>query len=282
MLNLSYSIDWISYTDPGLLPHTDIFDYSWSELDAGHIVPMRGYNRAMRLKQGRIDWHTEYTSQRRLWTFTGDNLRAMRDAGYTDEQLVSDLLKTFDGKVTRLDFAIDVREGNADPADIEKAWHDKTIKTQARKMTVIQATTRKQGTGGKTVYIGSRTSQCFLRVYDKGAEQGTCEDWIRVEAELKPPLSGLVLRGMDRAGVAPAGTAAIKKFVQAPCVGWYTDALSGVGEIDLRGGRKTTDWEKWVQTVALPNVIKALELKTPGIAEALRDALNEQGSIPAS
>lgn len=48
----------------------------------------------------------------------------------------------------------------------------------------------------QTLYVGSRSSDAFLRIYDKKTEQnrpnGTyrglaqqCEDWIRVEAEFK-------------------------------------------------------------------------------------------------
>lgn len=39
--------------------------------------------------------------------------------------------------------------------------------------------------GGATCYVGSRTSEAFLRIYDKGIESGTHDNWIRVELELK-------------------------------------------------------------------------------------------------
>lgn len=38
---------------------------------------------------------------------------------------------------------------------------------------------------GETLTIGSRTSQKYVRIYDKAAEQGVSGDWKRIEIELK-------------------------------------------------------------------------------------------------
>jgi len=56
--------------------------------------------------------------------------------------------------------------------------------------------------GGETLYIGSRTSQIFLRLYDKSAEQGDKPGWSwRYEIEYKKPVSLAVAKLiMDNAG----------------------------------------------------------------------------------
>lgn len=55
--------------------------------------------------------------------------------------------------------------------------------------------------GGETIYVGSRKSQQFGRIYDKGAEQGNevliGHQW-RYEVEYKKPLAGSVLTALLR------------------------------------------------------------------------------------
>jgi hypothetical protein len=38
---------------------------------------------------------------------------------------------------------------------------------------------------GDTFYLGSRSSEKMVRVYDKGKEQGVPQDWLRIEMEFK-------------------------------------------------------------------------------------------------
>lgn len=274
-MKLSYRIDWLTFTDPALLPMSHILDYDWTSPSDKAIMPLRGYNTALDMRIGRVDWYAGRPEQRRLWTFSGGDMTSLENIGFQQAALVAAVCDVHDMHASRLDFAVDVREGQADPTHIEAAWHAGKLDTHARKMTVIQATRRGQGTTGKTVYIGSRQSQAFLRVYDKGAEQGTTEDWTRIELEMKHPLSTKVLKTMNQKGIMPIGTAAIRRFVDAPTVPWYSDALAGAGEADLRVGRKQTDWEKWVIDVALPNVLRALTEEVPGVEKAIREALTE-------
>jgi DNA relaxase NicK len=145
--------------------------------------------------------------------------------------------------------------------------------TQARKMTPIESKDKKGNGQGKTVNIGSRTSEAFLRVYDKGAEQGTDVDWTRVELETKGRLADLACVRMGQKGIRRAGCALIRKFVSIPDLEWYTDLLSGAGEMDTTLRRKESDWDAWVRAVALPNVIKAIQAGLPGVREAVERAI---------
>lgn len=49
-----------------------------------------------------------------------------------------------------------------------------------------------RGEGGRTLYIGSRSSTCFVRVYEKGKQMqslgdpSASVDWVRVELSMKP------------------------------------------------------------------------------------------------
>lgn len=275
MNKLSYRLDWLVFSEPGNELLQDVLDLPWVIPQGDKLVPRRGYDRALKLEIGRVDWHTARASQKRLWTFTGTDLDKLDKRDFGQQELISKLAKVQHKNVTRLDFAADVRGAGASPSDVEREWMNHKVITRARSMTPIEARDRKGKGKGKTVYVGSRVSPLFLRVYDKGAEQKTREDWCRVELEAKAPVADKIVGEMARLGINAAGCGAIKRFAQVPAVDWYTDLLSGAGVVDLEVKRKLTDWERWVMDVALPNVVKALDENVPGIEAALVAALAE-------
>jgi len=42
------------------------------------------------------------------------------------------------------------------------------------------------GRKGRTLYLGSRTSDAFLRFYEKGKQLGGADDWLRFEVQAQP------------------------------------------------------------------------------------------------
>jgi len=273
-MTLAYSLDWLAFSDPNLIPLSDIFDYGWNKPKLRKSTPLRGYDTVLTMAVGRVDWHSHLISQRRLWTLNGGDLRDLYSLGFEQPRLVREVCKIHDLRVSRADFAIDIKGASAKPSEVETAWHEGKVLTRAEKFTSIQSVTKDNVSLGQTVYIGSRSSPLFMRVYDKGAEQGTGEDWVRVEVEMKHPVATKGVREMDRLGIAQAGTAITRRVAEIPSIWWYTDALSGAGEADISTGRKVTDWEKWVTEIALPNVIKALEQDVPGMRTAIEGALS--------
>lgn len=90
-------------------------------------------------------------------------------------------------KVTRIDVAADFMNTGIKPDFLHflySSYHPRA----PRNSTLIV------GKGGSTFYLGSRTSDRMLRIYDKGAEQQTEEDWLRVEGEYKGELAMKVAR----------------------------------------------------------------------------------------
>ncbi len=87
------------------------------------------------------------------------------------------------GEFSRLDAAVDWR----DPKGL---GFMRELAAELNRQSVIRPMgEERQGTGEKagwTQYFGSRLSDSFVRMYDKGAEQDAGSDWwIRTEAELK-------------------------------------------------------------------------------------------------
>ena len=278
-MTLSYRLDWLSFSDPELFGMDNLNLGDWTEPTADIAVTRAGYNRALKLKVGRVDWHTDNRAQKRLWTLTGEDLEALERLDFTQADLIANVTRILGVNITRLDFAADTHDVGAKPADVERAWMERRVVTQARKMRPVEEFDRKGKPQGKTVYIGSRTSENYLRIYDKGAEHASNTDWCRVELETKARMANLLCFEMADKGIGPMGCSAIRKFVGIPSLEWYTDLLSGAGQAHLTRERKETDWQKWVTNVALPNVIQAINLDVPGVRDALGKALCDFDNI---
>jgi len=80
---------------------------------------------------------------------------------------------------SRLDMALDVFESGWSIGHAYSAYQLYNQGNKQRKVTFIESR------NGDTLYLGSRTSAKFYRVYNKGAEQRVDHDWIRIEAEYK-------------------------------------------------------------------------------------------------
>lgn len=97
------------------------------------------------------------------------------------------------GKFTRVDLAVDDKGGNYYSVDEVRALceSDRCATRFKSHRLVSECKFGSKGKIGNTLYIGSRSSNCYLRVYDKRLEQiskigeDVGFDWIRWEMELK-------------------------------------------------------------------------------------------------
>lgn len=103
-------------------------------------------------------------------------------------------LDSMGASVSRLDFALDDYEGLLDLNEIERALDAGEVQTRWKDLDPREK--RKIGAGGvgsgKTIYIGSRSSETFARFYDKNKEQAAknpdfepLPHWVRFEIEVK-------------------------------------------------------------------------------------------------
>lgn len=143
---------------------------------------------------------------------------------------------------TRIDLAIDVWK-DAPPVQFYRALLDGQITTPATKRAFITSDT------GETVYLGSRTSERFLRVYDKAAQLGIPGAWTRIELELKGrhaqhAAEVLLYRGLE------AVPSFIRAFADCTTPKWFSDAVrASKVDIGIPQARKETDTRKWLLEV---------------------------------
>jgi len=256
---LTVSFDWL--TNYRLYMPEDCFSPSDSK-----ISPLPAYNRAVRLNVGRMDWHSEKPAQKRLLTFSGSELNNMRSFGVSERQLLTAVLSLPKASITRLDFAADIHHGEMTAGDVKTLLERGYIKTFAKHSSDIEERIIGSEGAGMTVYIGSRSSTMMLRVYDKGKKEKAGYNWLRLEIEVKKDRAMMLARAMLKDYPFTAGCAAIRQYaaIDSPEI---SDALTGGLPVDLSVGRKETDWEKWVLTVALPAVTKAFEQELPGVVQ---------------
>lgn len=92
-------------------------------------------------------------------------------------------------RLSRVDLAFDDFDGNFDTSYAERAYNDDAFKNpRGGKTPVIDIRRPMTGTKimGDTVYVGTRKSPVFWRIYDKALQQGIHDKtWYRNEVELK-------------------------------------------------------------------------------------------------
>lgn len=96
--------------------------------------------------------------------------------------------RDFRTSVTRLDLAYDDHTGLLDLNRIALDVQHRYYTSPSRKSQIIWSDDQDHDTQGLTVYVGSRSSDVMIRIYDKAAErefQSSERHWVRVELQLR-------------------------------------------------------------------------------------------------
>lgn len=106
------------------------------------------------------------------------------------EQLLFSWLEQYgnDVRITRIDLAYDALENHFLSVDLFNEIHSKGGFTNGGRPPEIEyrGNWKKPNGRGRTLYIGSRQSSKFCRIYEKGKQLGDDDsDWLRIEVEYK-------------------------------------------------------------------------------------------------
>ena len=233
-----------------------------------HTVSKRGYNSGREFDQANMYIHTERPEQGISVDLTGSHLRKARDEGF-DEEIIRQIQATSD-KITRLDLAIDLEDSGLTLFKFLKAWREERTKTWATKVLPVTEHTKRRGVTGETIYYGSRTSNRYIRVYNKALEQGVSADWLRIELVLKHPRSTKALEMLTNGGNI---TSLVRSQIHDYVWEWGVDDLDEILEGEMLEiepvGRKQTDTTSWLIDTVIPLIGRQLVDGN----EAVRDAL---------
>ena len=95
--------------------------------------------------------------------------------------------RDFKTTITRLDLAYDDHTGLLDLYQIANDVKDRHYTSPSKKSQIIWSDDQVNDVNGLTVYVGSKSSDVMVRIYDKAAERefGKELHWVRVELQLR-------------------------------------------------------------------------------------------------
>lgn len=237
--------------------------------------PLHGYTIAVRHESGakamtgRSDMGTHLI-------VSGSALAAFATDGQPGPELVAHMA-SLNARFTRLDLALDVINSRLNFLQAFRDIDEDRAETQSRAYLLVQSNDK-----GWTLYVGSRSSDRFFRVYNKYAEvrrkaqvPPDCEDWVRFELSLSRVWARIGASLVERHTVPLVVPSAIKAFIHLPNNRRWAACLSGA---TIRIGHSTTrghDTQFWL----LESVTKTLAreiVNDPDFAEKFRVRTNER------
>jgi hypothetical protein len=184
-------------------------------------------------EQSRMGWH---------WIFTATSNDLLSYGGLF--LVMRNFLAYSNGNVTRLDLAVDSHDHLLTVADVrtitKHAMHEGIIRKRSDKAFVADETV-------ETWYLGSRRSDIFVRVYDKGIQTETFDAgiWTRIEFELK----GREIRSLADAARLAIQTTPLNHWLERIVAGYLLSFFPS-------GVHKMAGWDLWAVSPLFTSLAK--------------------------
>jgi len=253
---LSITLDWLAFTfkedsfDSGTWLHTFA-----SNKGATSIAPTNGYRSAYRTKD-RVDvmWNVDRPEMGYHVIVAGTAIRNLCEHMELDQKELVKRAVHAGASITRLDLAKDLT-GH----DISGVKIYQEMVYGKRTGTARNIANMGNNDNGYTLYVGSRQSEKFIRIYNKAAQQKLQgQIWWRFEIETK----GMVARALAQALITGANWSSAfdtmaKHMVDCPDSEDYQSFFEpGVVPIGLPKLERISDREKWISAQVMPAVVK--------------------------
>ena len=153
---------------------------------------LNGYNKSLALGDIRVMYNEGEGVREDMGicvSMSGNGCRLFEKmTGWTGADKFAPLLRMLaegdDCHLTRIDIACDDKTGQLDMETMREKVQRHEINSRTKRHTEIRDMDGKT-VCGDTLYIGSKSSDFLIRIYDKAAEQGVSGHWIRVEMRIK-------------------------------------------------------------------------------------------------
>jgi hypothetical protein len=253
---LTVTLDWLAFTIKEMTENAEAwFGIHTPTESSTPDAPTNGYRSACRGPNGVVRmWNNDRPEMGHHVILSGSTLRSVVLAlNTTQASLLQSAIST-GGSVTRLDLAVDSEGVSIDERYIYlQSLAGKAMGT-CRTFTLLEGSD-----GGKTVYMGSRQSERFIRIYDKGAQQGISGiHWHRMELETK----GMVARSVavllvENSDWHAVFTGVCRKMASFSGIRDYQVFFDGVDvPIGTPKIEKRSDTEAWIEKQVTPAVAK--------------------------
>ena len=253
-MTLSITLDWLALTFKERTREQQNFVAMYASAETVRDETARnGYSSAIRDGNGVVQmWHIDRDEMGLHVIFAGSALRNIFLHHAVSQRDLLERAVNSGGRITRLDIAKDAQDEPINLATIWERIQAKETKGDARTFSTIV-----NQDGARTIYIGSRQSERFARIYNKLAEQGlTKGHWYRYELETKGmvarALANLLVRETNWAGAFDA--MALHMLDIPTCEDYRALFRPGVVQVSIPKLERQTDREAWIQS----QVIKAI------------------------
>lgn len=258
-------IDWLSLTFPIadeksakrfndirlwhdiLAPHFTIAEAKWRV-----SKPLFGYSEAYISEHGVQAMYGRAEMGLHI-IYSGQALQALNNAGIDTERVIKNAIQ-LGARATRADVAMDIYNGKATVGTYTNALKSGHCSTGSK-----QWRTMENALGGFTLYIGSRSSERMVRIYDKKAERAaqyvtvSSDSWIRAEVELKGDRARDFLRACKDNALTDVMNSHLIATVDFPKIPEWMEATRNGAKfvVPTETKRKTTKTREWlIKTVA--------------------------------
>lgn len=117
---------------------------------------------------------------------SGQGCRTFEEHSTVGWMSLFELIEKYHGNITRLDIAYDDHMGVIDIYRFACDIKERNYRSKSKHADVLWSDDQENDIQGLSVYVGAKSSDVLIRVYDKAAERGYKDrHWIRVELQLR-------------------------------------------------------------------------------------------------
>lgn len=271
-MTIGFAIDWLSMTakEDASDAFFPTFNFGFDPSTWTPAAPKHGYTVAFQHPFGMlVMMNPERPDMGTHMACSGRALKEIKRTGGDALGLVKWAVEA-GISVSRIDLAIDVRDVEVDVARLFACEVAKPVNGRPRQQNIIQGKER-----GCTAYVGARTSDKFMRAYDKSAEMNLSKEtlWTRFELELKGKAAAAAARklaGMTRAQ-AMTFTQGLMRAHWDVQDEQYSKIMGSTGEYLVTEKNTEHDRLTWLMETCAKSLAKTMiELKHVNIWDAFK------------
>jgi len=259
-METGFSLDWLSFTAKGINDGAatralsfGLRSSQWTDVNGVHgykLARQHPYGHIVMSHPGRPDMGVHVM-------MTGQSMHKLNEIGYDTLQLIP-WCNEQKARITRLDLAIDVHETPVDIVGLTKCKQVKGEEGSAKKWNLITGSDN-----GVTLYIGSRKSEKFMRVYNKAAQMGLeGVEWSRFELEIKQDTCRTIAAAITSlpSGEIPTYVKGLMKGLFNPNDALY-QAIMNVPSVQVGSTKDTSDDTlKWLYNSVAKTLARQMQL----------------------
>jgi len=255
-MDIAVTLDWLAFTFRERTRDSEDYINHFLRIDSGNPErPRNGYDTAFRTEDNVVvSWHSNRAEMGTHVVFAGSALRKFCERLSWSQIDTLEVACGSGGTVSRLDIAKDAKGGHI---SLSKIWDE--IQTGNRQGTARTFAKMESGANAITIYLGSRQSERFARIYDKAKEQGdNIGQWKRYELECKGMVSRAlanILRVEPKWGAA-FDAVALAMLDLPDCEDYQNFFTEGEAAVAFPKIERTSDREAWIAQQCIPAIVE--------------------------